>query len=336
MSIFKKLTTTGLAAVLALGTAMPVFAADKLVITLDTPPGHIRTRMIKKFTETLGEKSGGALTFEVFDSNQLYSSRDAMKAVARGDAGMTILVTPYLSRVVSDYNVFDLPILNGMTADERAAMLDGGLGDMLTKQAEDKLGIVIPGQFWSMGRVWLWSTDKKMDEFADLKNMQVRIPGGAALVMRLDAVGASAVSMPGSDVPLALQQGTVDATMGGPDYMYNNKFWDAGVKHGFWDGGVVGFLAPLVYQGYWDGLTAEEQQMFRDTWNEITLEQRQKVAEEETAFLSKLAEQGIKIVEATDADVAQANESMLAVQDAMIEKLEISPEVVEAATKFVK
>ena len=73
MSIFKKLTTTGRAAVLALGTALPVFAADKLVITLDTPPGHIRTRMIKKFTETLGEKSNGALTFEVFDSNQLYS-----------------------------------------------------------------------------------------------------------------------------------------------------------------------------------------------------------------------------------------------------------------------
>ena len=154
--------------------------------------------------------------------------------------------------------------------------------------------------------------------------------------MRLDAVGASAVSMPGSDVPLALQQGTVDATMGGPDYMYNNKFWDAGVKHGFWDGGVVGFLAPMVYKGYWDSLTEDEQQMFRDTWNDITAEQREMVAVEESEFLSKLEGQGIKIVEATDEDVAQANQAMLAVQDAMIEKLEISPEVVEAATKYVK
>lgn len=336
MTILNKLAMTGLAAVMAVGTALPTFAADKLVITLDTPPAHIRTRMIRKFTEELGAKSNGALTFEVFDSNTLYSSRDAMKAVARGDAGMTILVTPYLSRVVSDYNVFDLPVLNGMSEDQRAAMLDGGLGEALSKQAEDKLGIVIPGKYWSMGKVWLWSTAKPMNEFADLKGMQIRIPGGAALVMRLDAIGAAAVSMPGSDVPLALQQGTVDATMGGPDYVYNNKFWDAGVQHGFWDGGIIGFLAPLVNQGYWDSLTTEEQQMFRDTWNEITAEQRATVVAEEADFLAKLAENGVSTAAASDADVAQANEAMMAIQPAMIEKLEISPEIVDLATSFVK
>jgi TRAP-type C4-dicarboxylate transport system substrate-binding protein len=292
--------------------------------------------MIGEFTETLSEKSGGDLTFEVFDSNQLYSARDAMKAVARGDAGMTILVTPYLSRVVSDYNVFDLPVLNGMSEAQRAKMLDEGLGEMLSAQAEEKLGIVIPGKYWSMGKVWLWSSDKKMDEFSDLKNMQVRIPGGAALVMRMDAIGASAVSMPGSDVPLALQQGTVDATMGGPDYIYNNKFWDAGVKHGFWDGGIIGFLAPMVNKDYWDSLTAEQQQLFRDTWDEVTAEQRAKVQAEEADFLAKLEGQGIKIVSATDEDVAQANAAMMEIQPAMIEKLEISPEVVETATKFVE
>lgn len=336
MTVFTKIAATGLAAALLIGTALPGLAADKLVITLDTPPNHIRTRMINQFTDTLGEKSGGALTFEIFDSNQLFSSRDAMKAVARGDAGMTILVTPILSRVVPDYNVFDLPVLNGMSEDQRARMLDEGLGEMLSAQAEDKLGIVIPGKYWSMGKVWLWSTGKKMDAFADLKNMQIRIPGGAALVMRMDAIGASAVSMPGSDVPLALQQGTVDATMGGPDYIYNNKFWDAGVKHGFWDGGIIGFLAPLVNKGYWDSLTPEEQQMFRDTWDEITAEQRAKVQAEEADFLAKLEAQGIAIVSATAEDVAQANAAMLAIQPAMIKELEISPEVVETATKFVE
>lgn len=211
MNIRNKLATFGAAASLALGAAVPTFAADKLVITMDTPPAHVRTRMVREFVSQLEERSGGSLTFEVFDSNQLYSSRDSMKAVARGDAGMTILITPYLSRVVSNYNVFDLPVLNGMTEQERAAMLDGGLGEALASEAEKKLGVVIPGKFWSMGKVYLWSTDKPMNEFADLRDMQIRIPGGAALVMRMDAIGASAVAMPGSDVPLALQQGTVDA-----------------------------------------------------------------------------------------------------------------------------
>ena len=336
MTILNKLAATGLAVGIAFGSAFPAFAADKLVITLDTPPGHIRTRMINEFTSRLEERSGGSMTFEVFDSNQLFSSVDAMKAVPRGDAGMTILVTPILSRVVADYNVFDLPVLNGMTEDERAAMLDGGLGEALGKELEDKLGVVVPGKFWSMGKVWLWSTDKPMNAFADLRDMQIRIPGGAALVMRLDAIGASAVSMPGSDVPLALQQGTVDATMGGPDYVYNNKFWDTGVKHGFWDGGIIGFLAPLVNQGYWDSLSDDEKTLFRETWDEITSEQRSLVQDEEAEFLAKLAEHGIETVAASEDDVAQANEAMLAIQDAMIEKLEISPAVVDIATSFVK
>lgn len=336
MKLLKSLTTACIAASVSMGASLPVFAADKLVITLDTPPAHIRTRMMKEFTSALEQKSSGALTFELFDSNQLYSSRDAMKAVARGDAGMTILVTPYLSRVVSDYNVFDLPVLNGMSDDRRAQMLDEGLGEMLSNQAQEKLGIVIPGKYWSMGKVWLWSTDKPMNEYADLRGMQIRIPGGAALVMRLDAIGASAVSMPGSDVPLALQQGTVDATMGGPDYVYNNKFWDAGVRHGFWDGGIVGFLAPLVNQGYWNSLTADEQKLFSATWNEITEKQRKMVQDEEAGFIAKLAENNIVSKSATDADVAQANKAMMAIQDAMIEKLAISPEVVTFATGYAK
>lgn len=336
MKIQTKLASIGVAASILFGATAPSYAADKLVITLDTPPGHIRTRMFHEFVDLLEERSGGSMTFEIFDSNQLYSSRDAMKAVARGDAGMTILVTPYLSRVVADYNVFDLPVLNGMTDDQRAAMLDGGLAEALSSKAEETLDLVVPGKYWSMGKVFLWSTDKPMNEFADLKDMQIRIPGGAALVMRLDAIGASAVSMPGSDVPLALQQGTVDATMGGPDYMYNNKFWDTGVKHGFWDGGIIGYLTPLVNQGYWDSLTDDEKALFEQTWDEVTVKQRALVQEEESKFIDLLAENGITTVSATDADVAQANEAMMAIQDAMIEKLEISPEVVELATSFAK
>ena len=108
MTIKTKLASIGIAVSILFSAVTPTLAADKLVITLDTPPGHIRTRMFHEFVDMLKDRSGGSMTFEIFDSNQLYSSRDAMKAVVRGDAGMTILVTPYLSRVVADYNVFYL------------------------------------------------------------------------------------------------------------------------------------------------------------------------------------------------------------------------------------
>ena len=336
MNLLQKFAATGVALGIAFGAVSASFAAEKLVVTLDTPPTHLRTRMMNDFAKRLSDRSNGELTFEIFDSNQLYSSRDALKAVARGDAGMSILVTPYLSRVVADYNVFDLPMLNGMTDEERAAMLDSGLGEALASQLEKTMDIVVPGKFWSMGKVFLYSTAKPMNNFADLKGMQIRIPGGAALVMRLDAIGAAAVSMPGSDVPLALQQGVVDATMGGPDYMLGNKLWDAGVQHGFWDGGIIGYLTAIVNKGYWDSLTEEQQSLFRKTWDEITLEQRQAVLDEEAANVAALAEHGIVTVNASEDDIAKANQSMLAIQDAMIKELAISTAIVQMAAESVK
>ena len=336
MKLTHSFKTAVVAAIMALGSVVPGVAADKLVITMDTPPSNIRTRMINEFVHRMERRSGGTMKFEVFDSGTLYSARDAMKAVARGDAGMSVLVTPYLSRVVPDFNVLDLPVLNGMTEEQRAAMLDDGLGEVLSKEAEKKLGIVVPGKFWAFGKVYLWSTSKPMTKFADLKGMQIRIPGGAAVVMSLTAIGASPVAMPGTDVPLALQQGTVDASMGSADYVYNNQFWDIGVKYGFWDGGIVGFLMPIVNARYWASLTEEQKTLFRKTWNEVALLERKDVMREEKEFVTKLGEHGIKVTAASDADVAQANVAMLAVQDEMIKKLGISPDVVKLASSFAK
>lgn len=59
-------------------------AETNLTITLDTSPGHVRNIYINKFAEALTERSEGELTVEVFDSGQLYSSRDAGRAVAPG------------------------------------------------------------------------------------------------------------------------------------------------------------------------------------------------------------------------------------------------------------
>lgn len=336
MRLFKTLGACALAAGIALGAPSPSAAADKLVITLDTAPGHLRTRIVKDFIARLEQRSGGTLSFELFDSSQLYSSRDAAKAVARGDAGMTILVTPHLSRVVPDFNVFDLPMLNGLTDPQRAKMLDDGLGEFLAAQVEQKMGVVVPGRFWSMGKVLIFSTKKPMNAFADLKGMKVRIPGGAAVVMRLEAIGAAAVAMPASDLPLALQQGVVDATMVGAESVMTMKLTDAGVRHGFWDQGIIGYLAALVSRKYWASLNDKEKALFAEAWNEATAEQRQAILDEEVRHWKQLADLGVTMVSASDADVAQANRAMLAVQDKMIEKLGISAEAVRLATEAAR
>ena len=92
--LYRRLGLAALAVAASMGAAL---AQDKLTITLDTPPSHVRNIWVQKFADALEERSGGAMKSQIFSSGQLYSSRDAPKAVSRGDAGMAIVPTPTLA-----------------------------------------------------------------------------------------------------------------------------------------------------------------------------------------------------------------------------------------------
>lgn len=333
LSTFQRLVTAGGAAALFAGFATIAQAADELIISSATPPQHIQTLTMVSFAEALTERSGGALTAKVFDSSQLYNARDVGKAVARGDVGMATVPSPYLSRVEANINVLDLPILKGMTADERSVMLDGEVGRILNQKLSEKMGVVVPGNWPLLGRVYYWSTSKPLRNFDEFVGLQVRIPGGAGPAAVVEGMGGVPVVMPGSDMPLALQQGTVDATMGSIESVVQQKLTDVGVRYGFWDHGIVGFLIPIVSQKYWDSLTAEEQALFTEVWNDIVAEQRVANQAVDSEMRATLESWGVTISDA-DMDAAQAmRERMLPQQEQVIAQYELDPVLVDLATK---
>lgn len=326
-----KAVATGCTAALLASAATTAMAADELVISSATPPQHIQTITMASFAAALEERSGGALTAKVFDSSQLYNARDVGKAVARGDVGMATVPSPYLSRIEANINVLDLPVLKGMTAEERSAMLDGEVGDILSDLLSEKMGVVVPGNWPVLGRVYYWSTSKPLRNFEEFVGLQVRIPGGAGPAAVVEGMGGVPVVMPGSDMPLALQQGTVDATMGSIESVVQQKLTDVGVRYGFWDQGIVGFLIPIVSQKYWDSLTAEEQVLFTETWNDIVEEQRAANLVVDAEMRATLEGWGVTISDA-DVDAARAiREQMMSQQEAVIDKYKLDPKLVELA-----
>ena len=329
-SLRNAVAMTGCAAAFAAfaGTA---FAADELVISSATPPQHIQTLTMASFAEALEERSNGALKAKVFDSSQLYNARDVGKAVARGDVGMATVPSPYLSRVEANINVLDLPILKGMTAQQRADMLDGPVGDKLGMMLGNKMGVVVPGNWPILGRVYYWSTSKPLTNFEEFVGMQVRIPGGAGPAAIVEGMGGVPVVMPGSDMPLALQQGTVDATMASIESIVQQKLTDVGIRYGFWDKGVVGFLIPVVSQKYWSSLTADEQALFTEVWNDIVADQRTAAINVDGEMRTILEGLGVTISDATLEEAEAVREKMMPQQEAIITKYELDTELVELA-----
>lgn len=316
--------------------ALSATAADKLTISLSTGPTHLQTTTVVHFAEELKKRSGGDFTYEIFNSGQLYNSRDAGKAVARGDAGMSVLTTPSLSRIEANLNVFDLPMLNGLSMKQRNAMVDGPLGKKLNSLLGERMGVVVPGNWFVLGRVLYWSTSKPLAKLSDFGGLQVRIPGGAANVARLKALGATAVVMPFADTPLALQQGVVDATMGSKETMLRQKMVDTGIKSAYWDEGIVGYLMPIVNKKYWSSLTKKQQALFTEVWNEAVVIERAGVDKGETASQTALEKKGVSFASATADEVAKAREILMPIQAGLVEKLGISAEVMDLAKSAIK
>lgn len=335
-NIIRKMITVSSAAALLAGFACLAYAADELVISSATPPQHIQTLTMTSFAEALEKRSSGALKAKVFDSSQLYNARDVGKAVARGDVGMATVPSPYLSRVVANINVLDLPILKGMTAEQRANMLDGAVGDKLNAMLNEKMGVVVPGNWPILGRVYYWSTSKPLRNFEEFVGLQVRIPGGAGPAALVEGMGGVPVVMPGSDMPLALQQGTVDATMASIESVVQQKLTDVGIRYGFWDQGIIGFLIPIVSQKYWDSLTIDEQKLFSEVWNEVVAEQRVSSIAVDSEFRKTLEGWGVTISDADTAAAEAMREKMMPQQQKVIDKYKLDAELVELAAQAAK
>ena len=326
----------GVAAILAALPLTTAQAQDKLIISTANPPQHMATRTMQMFADALVDRSGGALEVEIFDSSQLYNARDVGKAVARGDVGFANVPTPYLGRTVGSINVLDLPMLKGMTQMERSEMLDGPLGAQLGSMLEEKMGVEVPGNWPLMGPIMYWSTKKPLTSFEEFKGMNMRIPGGAAPAALVEAMGSIAVKMPGSDMPLALQQGTVDATMASIESVVVQNLRDVGISYGFWDRGIVGYMIPLVSADYWGSLNADQQALFTEVWNETVDWQRQEAMALEGEYRATLEEQGIVITDASVEDAAEMGRQMMSIQAPLVEKTGITPEVLALAQAAVE
>lgn len=333
MTMFRNAIAGGLLSAALM--AAPGFAADELIISTSTPPQHQQTLMMRDFAEALEARSGGALTTKIFDSSQLYNARDVGKAVARGDVGMATVPSPYLSRVEANINILDLPMLNGMSEEARGAMMDGPLGDKLNELLSAKMGVVVPGHWPLLGRVYYWSTARPLTSFEEMSGMQMRIPGGAGAAARVEAMGAVPVVMPGSDMPLALQQGTVDATMSSIESVVQQKLTDVGVRYGFWDQGIVGFLIPVVSASYWDSLTDAQKTLFTEVWNEGVVTQRQAAIAQDQGYRDTLADWGVTISDAPDAAAMAMRDQMMPMQADLVGALKISDEVMALAEAAV-
>ncbi len=162
----------------------------------------------ENFAKLVERMSNGRMQVKVYGGNELVPPFEVFDAVSRGTAEMGH-GGAYYWKGKSPATTFFSTLPFGMTAQETNAWLHYGGGMELWRELYARFNLV-PLAGGNTGVQMAGWFNKEIKTPDDLKGLKMRIPGlGGEVMTRL---GATAVSLPGSEIYTSMQTGVIDAT----------------------------------------------------------------------------------------------------------------------------
>lgn len=300
-------TATAVAAVSVIATSAAY--AQKLIVTTNVPSTHwASTQGAEPFMACVTEKTAGGIEFEYYHSGQLASFFQSLDAVNSGLAQVSYIVLSAQTDKLPLTALSMLPGLGNNAADvtkaTRAELEDGGYfaKEFATNNIVPLLVNVFPPY-------QIVARDKPLDTLAALQNTRIS-SGGGPLLVTLSSAGAIAIETPASDMYLAMQQGTIDASMISLSSIkpyslqeviksasFNGKF---GVATGIWS----------IDSGVWGELPTEQQAALRDCGLKVENELAAWADAWMVDVRAELEGQGVKVFDYSDEQLALIDEKL--------------------------
>lgn len=197
----------------------------KLVLKLSHVfnPEEQLTKSMDLVADRIMEKTDGAIEIQTFPQGQIATYKDGMEQVVRGAEFISVEDPSYLEDYVPDFTALVGPMLYD-TYDEYTEMLETDLVADLVDKAEDE-GIKILALDYIFGFRNV-ITDEVIETPEDLDGIKIRTPGSQLFIDTLNAMGATATSLPWGETISAMQQGVVDGIEGSEFTNIGNKVYE--------------------------------------------------------------------------------------------------------------
>lgn len=288
------------AALSVLGTAS--IAQEKMRISLQLPlTSHLGENLVL-FEKEVEARTNGAIDVEIYDSATLYKDKEVPAAVGSGaiEAGVASL-----TRYVGDapvVDVFYMPFLFNTEEKVRAAVAEGSaVRDVLEGEIAKTGGQVL---FWqAYGGAVLLSQGGPIRTPADMVGKKARV-FGKTLGDFVTAAGGAPTLISGSEQYLAYQRGTVDVGMTGVSGVKSRKLWEVMDTITVTNHADIEFVV-VVNNDWWDGLDADTQGHIRAAAKVAQDDVRDRMTQIEADAYAAAKENGMTVVELTDAELAE-------------------------------
>lgn len=307
MKLFR---TLGLASALAL--AGMAAQAQTLRFAHPLPEADMQHQMAVFFAEQVAERTGGAVTVQVFPQGQLGNDAAMIDGTRSGIIDIVLVGLNNFTGLVPEAGVFELPFM--FPEREMAyAALDGEVGQAIAGRFTEH-GLTVLG-FPENGYRHMSNSRGPIRVPGDLAGINMRTNNSRALNDMFALLGANPIQMPVAELYTALETGVVDA-QDHPLGVVASFRYDEVQRYLTLTRHAYSAVALMMNTSSFNRLSAENQAIVREVAAEATAMQRQMAAEGEMELAEELVARGMQMN--TDVEAAAFQAAVVPVWEAFI------------------
>ncbi len=161
---------------------------------------------LEKFAEIVGEKTNGAVTVDIYTSDQLTNGNqaDSLQGVMDGTIDMAFQDGGIWGNFDNRFSIITLPFFFTTFEDVDNKLINGEAGVYLTNILEDKFKVKALG-IGENGFRFITNSKHEVQSPEDLKGLKLRVAGNAMLTGSYEAWGADYTVAPWAEVYTGLQ-----------------------------------------------------------------------------------------------------------------------------------
>lgn len=250
------LATTLLATVATTGFA---HAQTVMRCSHQLPPAHHIAVVVDKWAAEVEAQSNGEIDVQVFGADSLVKANDNILAVAKGEIECAFSLNfqwgrtlPLMNVTVGPYTMSSIEAWKQWPTSEAAAYLEDRLLEKGVKNVAWMFQTNV-SVFTSKGRFL-----QTPEDFRGVKMRGL----GPAFDRGLEAMGATTVSMPGSEVYQALATGVIDAAVTDVAAAWSRKYYEV-QDHFVVVPVLAAYLHGYVTPSFYDGLSDSQKEALR-------------------------------------------------------------------------
>lgn len=298
-------------------------------ISVENSADHVQTRSVQAFADSLRDATEGRIAATVYHSGTLFRDTDVPAALSREQVEMAVPGTWHLDRYQPDVAVFLLPWFFGREIAYQHRYSDGNLGREINRRIEEELDVVVPGRWFDLGHGHLFLRGRPVTDHGQLAGLIIRVAGGRANELRVESLGADAITIPWGEVPARLARGQMDGLLTTHETVRSGRLWEHGVTHVLEDFQYMPQYIPLIRRSFWNSLSDTDRDLIRTLWEAEVETQRVNagIAQHEARVL--LQEQGVQIFTADSRALTEVRRELLRRQDSIARAVGIDPSILE-------